>query len=166
MSFIEKAHAIITKCPNYVDHSTPYYLLRDNEEYFVGLEPEKKNMPIYWCKNAVNEEKEKDETSYPVWLKNLYFQLNELYFDYSKFKRMMDEKKKRSLYNIAYVYGCLYGDKNLLHGIKAIGETTHQWIPKQQKDFIKQYSECLRNEGYRYRIVEVANNRILIEVKS
>lgn len=133
-----------------------FYYVSGNQ-YVIQYRPDEPDIPLGWA--SLYSSNYISEDQYPIWLKNLYFQVNEMHFEYHRIKGMVNSRKRRSLDNLSYVYSCLYGSKEFITDLKMYHEHTSIIIPHEYKmdEFIKEYSRAAEKEGYE---IKVERNKI------
>lgn len=163
VSIQKKIDRILIDHPRFKEKFKQMYILKDeHSKYAITLDVKNMTYPIHWgtygMKDIVNE------SDYPDWLKKLYFEANELYFEQMKMKVLLNENKKRPILNLLYVYGCLHGDAELVNYIKTLGQGRMIYVEATQKEFIQTFSERVLEEGYQCD-VSSTEDQVLIQVE-
>ena len=150
MYFKEELCNKISECPFYKgERNGNFYFVDGQQEYFISL-TNNPCYPVHWSKYNFKGNDEK--SSYPAWLKRLYFDINEIYFENQDLRALLDKNKKRPAFNLAYVYACLYGEQSLIGSLDAAVNSVR--VDNTEKKFKERFKERLVKEAYNFKILE------------
>lgn len=152
----KKIQELIQNNKYYIGQSGHTICFRDENGKPLVIEIYPENKDAYFQVN-LNHYKER----LPQWLKELFYDMYELYYQNREMKVLLNEEKRRSLTNIAYVAEISYGkDIN-----PALQPRLNRFTVKGTEiEFADHFKRMTEKEGYRCDVTNL-NGIILIEVE-